>query len=228
MNAERAAAVGRDMQKKLDGQSVTTTMEVKFKLHALSSLRKIPKVNEKKILLDSLKFFNRLILLAQRDMTVENALRYELTPIPFSLFSNKGLKMNKANKAAFSKSSLKGLMDTIDCTDQACHSLVVDGGWLLYMVKWEAGQTWQDRYMHGVCQGLGKECRRITVVFDGYNSSPKDHDHIRRTKNSCCDMQIHPDMIATTRAKFLDNTHNKSELIQLLSLPEMSDHCRAG
>ena len=62
VNAERAAAVGRDMQKKLDGQSVTTTMEVKFKLHALSSLKKIPKVNEKKILLDSLKFFNRLIL----------------------------------------------------------------------------------------------------------------------------------------------------------------------
>ena len=77
VNAKRAAAVGRDMQKKLDGQSVTTIMEVKFKLvHALSSLKKIPKVNEKKILLDSLKFFNRLILLAQRDMTVENALQY--------------------------------------------------------------------------------------------------------------------------------------------------------
>ena len=114
VNAERAAAVGRDMQKKLDGQSVTTTMEVKFKLQALSSLRKIPKVNEKKILLDSLKFFNRLILLAQRDMTVENALQYELTPIPLSLFSNKDQKMNKANKAAFSKSSLKGLTDTVD------------------------------------------------------------------------------------------------------------------
>ena len=52
--------------------------------------------------------------------------------------------MNKANKAAFSKSSLKGLTDTVDRTDQACHSLVVDGGWLLYMVKWEAGQTWQE------------------------------------------------------------------------------------
>ena len=43
------------------------------------------------------------------------------------------MKMNKANKAAFSKSSLKGLMDTVDRTDQACHSLVVDGGWLLYI-----------------------------------------------------------------------------------------------
>ena len=152
---------------------------------------------------------------------MENALQYELTPIPLSLFSNKDLKMNKANKAAFSKSSLKGLTDTVDRTDQACQSLVVDGGWLLYMVKWEAGQTWQeiaDSYLRYV-KCLGKESRRITVVFDGYNSSQKDNDHIRRTKNSCCDMQIHPDMIAsTTRAKFLDNTHNKSELIQLFSL----------
>ena len=48
VNAERAAEVGREMQKKLDGQSVTSTMEVKFEVQTLSSLRKIPKVNEKK------------------------------------------------------------------------------------------------------------------------------------------------------------------------------------
>ena len=72
VNAERAEEVGREMQKKLDGQSATSTMEVKFKVQALSSLRKIPKVNEKKIHLNSLRFFNRLIILAQRDMTVQS------------------------------------------------------------------------------------------------------------------------------------------------------------
>ena len=87
------------MQKKLDAQSVTSTMEVKFKVQALSSLRKIPKLNEKKIHLNSLRFFNRLIIIAQRDMTVETSLEYELTPLPLSLFSNKDHKMNKANKA---------------------------------------------------------------------------------------------------------------------------------
>ncbi len=47
---------------------------------------------------------------------------------------------------------------------------------------------------------------------------PKDHDHIRRTKNSCCDVQIQPDMIhLMPKAKLLDNTHNKSELIHLLT-----------
>ena len=164
VNAERAAEVGREMQTKLDGQSVTSTMEVKFKVQALSSLRKIPKVNEKKIHLDSLKLFNRLIIFAQRDMTVEASLAYELTPIPLSLFSNKDQKMNKANKAAFSKTSLKKLTVPLDLTDQPCSSLVIDGGWLLYMVKWEQGQTWQeiaDSYLHYV-EYLGRRSQKIT------------------------------------------------------------------
>ena len=163
VNAERAAEVGREMQKKLDGQPVTSTMEVKFKVQALSSLRKIPKVDEKKIHINSLRFFNRLIILAQRDMTVETSLEYELTLLPLSLFSNKDQKMNKANKAIFSKTSLKVLTDPLDLTDQPCYSLVVDGGWLLYMVKWEQGQTWQkiaDSYLSYV-QCLGRHSRKI-------------------------------------------------------------------
>ena len=143
VNAERAAEIGREMQIKLDGQSVTSTMEIKSKVKALSSLRNIPKTNEKKIHLDSLKLFNRLILFAQRDMTVETSLEYELTPFPLSLFSNKDKKMNKANKAGFAKTSLKKLTDPLDLTSQPCSTLVVDGEWL-YRVKWEQGQTWQE------------------------------------------------------------------------------------
>ncbi|CAK6949720.1 hypothetical protein GWK47_043402 [Scomber scombrus] len=128
--------------------------------------------------------------------------------------------MNKANKAGFSKTSLKKLTQPLDLPDQPCASLVVDGGWLLYMVKWEEGQTWQeitDSYLSYV-QCLGTHSQKIIVVFDGYNSSPKDHNHIWRTKNSCCDLLIQPDMIhLTPKAKFRDNTHNKGELINLLS-----------
>ena len=79
VNAERAAEVGREMQKKLDEQSVTLTMEIKFEVKTLSSLRKIPKLNEK-IHLDSIRLFNQLIIVAQRDnMTLEASLGYELT-----------------------------------------------------------------------------------------------------------------------------------------------------
>lgn len=220
VNAERAAEVGMEMQIKLNGQPVTTTMDVKSKIKALSSLRKIPKVNDKKIDLDSLKLFNRLIIFAQRDMTIETSLRYELTPFPLSLFSNKDQKMNKANKADFAKASLKALTVPIELTNQPCYTLVIDGGWLLYMVKWEQHQTWQEianSYL-GYVQYLGSCAQNIIVVFDGYSRSPKDHDHIRRTKNSCCNIQIRQGMVNwTPRAKFLDNTHNKSEIIHLLS-----------
>ena len=189
-------------------------------MHALSSLPKIPKVNEKKIHLDSIKFFNRLIVIAQREMTVETSLEYELTPFPLSLFSYKDHKMNQANKAGFSKNSLKKLIDPQDLTNQPCSTLVIDGGWLLHTVKWEKGQTWQDiseSYLSYV-QSRGNHFQKVVVVFDGYSKSPKDHNHIRRNKNSCCDVQIRPDIVnSIQRTKFLDNKHNKTELIHLLS-----------
>ena len=49
---ERSAEVGMEMQIKLDGQSVTTTMDVKLTIKALSSLRKYPLVNEKNMQID--------------------------------------------------------------------------------------------------------------------------------------------------------------------------------
>ena len=83
-------------------------------------------------------------------------------------------------------------------------------------MKWKQGQTWPEianSYLH-----LGTYSHKIIVVFDGYSSSPKDHDHIRRTKNSCCDLKIRPNMIhLKTRVNFLENILNKSQLILLLS-----------
>ena len=159
-------------------------------------------------------------------MTVEISLQYELTPFPLSLFSNKDQKINEANKADCSKTSLKALTDPLDLTNQPCGTLVIDGGWLLYMVKWEQQQTWQEiansylNYVHH----LGLCSKKIIVVFDGYSRSPKDHDHIWRTKN-CCDLKIQPDMVHwTPRAMFLDNTHNKRELIHLLSFTFRKHH----
>lgn len=65
---------------------------------------------------------------------------------------------------------------------------------------------------------IGRRAEKITVVFDGYSSSPKDHDHIRRTKNSCCNIKIQPpyNIVAMLKSKFLDNKHNKNQLIHLL------------
>jgi len=124
-------------------------------------------------------------------MTVEPTLEYELIPFHLSLFSRKYEKMNKANKADFFNASIKDLTNLLDLTDQPYSSLVVDGGWFLYMVKWEQGQTWQEITNSYLTyrQFLSRRAQKIIVVFDGYSSSPKNHDHIRRTKNSCCNLQ---------------------------------------
>ena len=72
-NADRAAEIEREMQIKLDGQSVTSTMDVKSKVKTMLSLRKITMANKKKIHIDSVKLFNRLIIFAQLDMPVEKS-----------------------------------------------------------------------------------------------------------------------------------------------------------
>ena len=128
--------------------------------------------------------------------------------------------MNKANKANFPTLASRGwLIQLTSLTNPApVWWLVVDG--FPYMVNWEQGQTWQeiaDRCLSYV-QCLGRHSQKITVVFDSYNSSSKDHDHIRCTKNFCCNVQIQPDMILSTpRANFMGIPHKKGELIQLLS-----------
>ncbi|CAL8301374.1 unnamed protein product [Gadus morhua 'NCC'] len=84
----------------------------------------------------------------------------------------------------------------------------------------EANLTWKDiaeSYLRFV-MSMGSQHLRIIVVFDGYGSSTKDHDHLRRSKNACCDFQIRPDLKnIVQREKFLDNKNNKSQLILFLA-----------
>ena len=58
----------------------------------------------------------------------------------------------------------------------------------------------------------------VTVVFGGYASSPKDHDHKRRSKYYCPDIKILMDISCTTpKKKLLSNPQNTTQLIELLA-----------
>ena len=78
---------------------------------------------------------------------------------------------------------------------------------------------------------LEGNCRQLSAVRRGsrprflidhrglwrYSPSTKDQKHMRRTENYICDIVIRPTIIHwTSRAKFLDNRHNKCQLIALL------------
>lgn len=174
---------------------------------------------------DSLKLFNRLIIFTQGDMTVGPALEYELTPIPLSLFDTATQIRrwtNKASKAGFTKTSLKKLVDPLNLTIQPWCTLVVDG-WLLYMVKWEQNQAWQEIAYHylSYVQYMGRRSQNIIVVFDGYRS-PKimttfylaHQTFLMWPPNQTRSNQLNPE----SKLKFLENTYNKKELIHLFSI----------
>ena len=60
-------------------------------------------------MIDSMKLFNRLVLISDRETTIEESLKFELTVVPMSLFDDYQM-MRKANKAALGK-YLKKLID---------------------------------------------------------------------------------------------------------------------
>ena len=219
VNPENAVEVGRAIQTKLDDQIPTAKIETKTKVKPLSSLRNSGNTRGT-TQVNALKYFNRLVIFAQRVSNLEKSLEYELTPFPLSLFSEKDQLMHDANKAAFAQECLKDRVEVLDSPTMKNKSYVIDGGWLLRQTSWGKSDTWKtiiERYVDLV-QYLGSSSEAVSVIFDGYESSTKDHTHRRRMKHFCHDMQINLENIPyTTKEKFLSNANNKTELITLIT-----------
>ena len=82
VNPDCALEVGTEIQQSLDGGCFTDKMSTKIKVKNLSYLRKSVKVSEATVVVDSLKLFNRLIAIADREISLQESLAYELTLLP--------------------------------------------------------------------------------------------------------------------------------------------------
>lgn len=119
--------------------------------------------------------------MSQRQLTVSESLQFELTILPFSLFDEEQY-MRKSQKAKLGK-HLKNASGTYATCNAG--SIVIDGGWLIHQINWESDQMFSAIAANYTCYVKNKAHGKDTlVVFDGYNSSPKDHDHRRRLKCS--------------------------------------------
>ena len=221
VNPEETIDVGNTIQKRLDGRVRSTTVQRKSKAKSLANFRKLVSGSDGTAPINALKYFNRLVLFAQRENNLESSLGfYELTLIPMSLFSEKDQLMHEGDKATSAKSCLK---DKIDLTDNNqdidIDTVVIDGGWLLRQCTWVKGDKWRDiidKYCKRV-KYLGRSAYNTVVVFDGYENSTKDHTHQRRRKQFCHDIKIREDMIPyTIKEKFLLNSLNKSALVSMM------------
>ena len=73
-----------------------------YKVKPLSHLMKTVKIKDKTLVLDSVKLFNRLVIVSQQELSVKESYEFELTAVPMSLF-DKTQFMRKPNKALLGK-----------------------------------------------------------------------------------------------------------------------------
>ena len=125
INCNEAESVGMHIQKTLDQGTITTKILLKHKSTTFASLKKKVRVgsNQKTAILQPFKLFNRLTVSSQRNLTVQQSLRYELTPLPTYFFDDNQL-LRKPNKAQLGKH----LKELVEITAVKGAVLVIDGG----------------------------------------------------------------------------------------------------
>ena len=136
INPEKAMEVGLQIQTNHDGHNYSVTMHTKDKVKPLSTLQKAVKVKDKIIYIDAMRLFTRLMIIGERELTLQESLRHELTPLPMSLFTDKK-KMRKTNKATLGGNLKNRVQNVTAVTD--IQSTVIDGGWLMFQVMYFFG-----------------------------------------------------------------------------------------
>jgi len=170
----------------------------------------------KKLPWNSKILFSRLLAVAQRHPDVQSLFAYELTTYPSSLFSAPSV-MRKTAKSVLAREITKNVVETE--IHLSATSFVIDGGWLLHKVKWQAGGIYADvlrQYVQYVSRNYG---RNAVIVFDGYGNGPstKYHEHDIRASKCAPDVAFNDHLPSySNQAAFLANENNKKVLVDHL------------
>ena len=218
VNCHMASDIGKEMQVALDGGTFVSKVSRKSKCDNFTVLRKKLKVNQKAVHLAPYELFHRLTVAAERQLTVKDSLWWELTIQPTSLFNDQQF-MRESHKAKLGK-HLKDKVGPMEADAPNMDGVVVDGGWFIHQLKWEKGKSFSDianSYIDYL--KMLQKNRKCVVVFDGYNNSPKDHEHRRRSANSVGGVQVILDpakACTVSKEKFMGCSANKEQFIALL------------
>jgi hypothetical protein len=217
INCDMVEEVGALIHSSMDLAVFTdVTLRKKAQVKTLERLRKGVISDSKVVFMHGTHLFNRLIVLVERTTDMAAYFAFELTPQPASLF--KDSSMRKPDKASLGKFiSNDAIVTGYNCRPQH----VLDGGCLLHKVKWPKVGTYADvlnLYVSYVKFNFGLDA---VVVFDGYASSTKDHEHVRRTAKAgkvAADVCVAVNMsVHSSQHEFLANVSNKCQFIGLLS-----------
>lgn len=123
------------------------------------------KIDNKIIPIDPLLLFQRICVMKKSDAELESYLKFELSPIPLSLFDEVGMRKS-------TKSSLYSLFQTIDVDiNRGTSRYYIDGSMLLYRVKCPTDCNYDTIFKEYVSYSYLKRNlgNLAIVVFDAYN-----------------------------------------------------------
>ena len=202
------------------GKSVHTYSFKKKDMAVTMKPRNSVDIDGEIVAVDPQLLFQRLLITVGRDdVKLKDALQYELCSHPASLFGDNSL-MREADKPALADEVWKNVDQQIQLPDDPIIH-VLDGGNLLFKMKWTKGATFEEifnSYVNYVLKHYGK---RSIIVFDGYPDTPstKDTTHIRRKANKLGrSVNITPHMKLNMRKDaFLSVLKNKNLFNKMLT-----------
>ena len=209
---DQAEQVGFEIRHSL-GNIVVNQATIKHlkQIKTLATLLPAIKVSGNTIHVDPKVLFQRLIMLIASAEDLTDYLDYKLTPELTSFFKD-GL-MRKPNKSQIGRELVKNSEVLSENT-----SYVFDGGALLHRVFLNLPVTYSNIMEQYCTYILRKYGNHVHIVFDGYKSSIKDHEHQRRAKTFASIVFKLRNEVNCKQSDFLPNNNNKTALIKALAL----------
>ncbi|KAL7289552.1 hypothetical protein TKK_0016524 [Trichogramma kaykai] len=220
INCHLAVEIGEKGMDKMIGQNASNvTLSAVHKVKPLSIAEGGAHLeNEPFINVDPQILFQRIAVTFQgNEKLTREALAYELSPFPLSIFDENGL-MRKSTKSELYKLFSSHPQEIVS----AINYHVIDGGWLLHKYVWPHSKTYS-----GICEGyknyiLNSFGENVMVVFDGYNSEiigTKSYERYRRKEAAVApDIAVNEEALVSLKQKnFLQNIANKFKFVRMLS-----------
>lgn len=227
VNVQDAFDIGCKMIKDIDGKN-----PLNYKVSKTSLAVQMPKTaivsSAQKEVPDPNLLFQRALALSSSTDSVEfqEFLKFELSPVPMSLFTEEGF-LRANNKADLSNHLTKGYQVPGADVDKKKWDIVIDGGGLIHNVTWNADSRIVDilsQYVTYIDVNYRPYCTSLTVVFDGYSQSTKDHCHRKRTPiQGLVYHSLNNETVINKKTHFLSNPVNKQKFIDRLSEKLMTE-----
>ena len=183
--------------------------------------KNVVKLKDEDTGIDPRLFFQRMVILFQRDeIEVNDLIDYEICPYPPNLFDSSSF-LRKAEKSQLTKAiviyvkkqcELPASEENVDC-------YVLDGGSLLHRLSWNKNSTYDAISDHYV-DFVNKNYPNAIAIVDGYESGPstKHMTHHRRSGQVMSPaINFTGNMaLSFSKDKFLSNDTNKQNIINLI------------